>query len=216
MRKITKIWITVSIAFACIGAASLAYGDWSMEWNAVKESKPPPIVDWSQKWRITDGIFLFSGVFTKVEFFILDVAHAGVTFEKDTSISPPRGGWISELPNPGYSLLYGNPARLFFSPESYLTTFFNDPGHAGFELVLIAWNGNHPVEEEEFKWLGNRWQNPLGTPINTNPDNFDRSGGGAISIPSAILLFAPGALVVLLLRKRLTGNKAKASQPATT
>ena len=79
------------------------------------------------------------GAFTKMEFFIMPGAPAGVTFAAPTSISPvpgPSNDWISAIPNPEYSLLTGPQAN-----SAMVTTYFSGPLSAkfGHRLRTLGW-----------------------------------------------------------------------------
>jgi hypothetical protein len=187
MNRIMKVCLSVCIVLACSGAGSLAYGCWSQEWT---QNYPPEDV----------------GAFTKMEFFIMPGAPAGVTFAAPTSISPvpgPSNGWTSAIPNPEYSLLTGPQAD-----SAMVTTYFSGPLSAKFDVDFVLWDGNSVVERQEFRWLGGSWESLGGTMILNSTGGFDsgdynRSGTG-IPIPSTALLLAPAGLALLLLRKRIS------------
>jgi hypothetical protein len=180
-----QVLLSVFIFFACGGAVTVAYGYWSQEWT---QNYPPEAV----------------GAFTKMEFFIMPDSPSGVTFAAATLISPAPGsskGWTSVLPNTKYSLLTGP-----LADTACITTYFSSLPSVKFDLDFVLWKGNTVVERQEFKWLGNAWDNPNGTILSNIPGTYDRADPPPVPIPSTILLLMPACLGVFLL-KRCIGQR---------
>jgi hypothetical protein len=188
MLRITKVWLVICIGLICSGGATLAYGDWSQEFT---QNYPPEEY----------------GPFTKMEFFIMPGAPAGVSFAAPTSISPAPGSssdWVSTIPNSQYSLLTGTGSG---ANTASVTVFFSGARSDTFDLDFLLWNGNTVVERQEFQWLGSYWASNSGTLIlnslgGFDPGDYDRSEGTPTPIPSTILFFGPTGLGFLLLKKR--------------
>ncbi len=182
MNRMTKALATVCLTFVCCCGATLAYGDWSQGW--------------------TQNYFPEAfGPFTKIEFFIMPGAPAGVSFEAATSIKTSKG-WTSVLTNPAYSVLTGPKAT-----TAFMTTYFTGPTTAKFDVDFVLWDGNTVVERQEFDWLGGTWKNPQGALIKNasggyDPGEYNRSSSGSVvPVPSAVLLLLPACFGILLLRK---------------